>query len=103
MTGPISTPACRTLFVARVASLAAVGQLMVALTLAACRIGGASTGEVLGLLLVLKMVACVVLAPLAEALLRGMPRKSVMIGLVPGACCFRCGWPSLRPRCRSRC
>lgn len=84
MTSPLSNPAFRTLFAAQVASLAAVGLLTVALTLAAYRIGGASAGMVLGLLLVLKMVAYVVLAPLAEALLRGMPRKPVMICLDMG-------------------
>ena len=81
MTGPLTNPAFRTLFAAQVASLLAVGLLTVALTLAAYRIGGASAGEILGLFLALKMVAYVVLAPLAEAVLRGKPRKPVMIGL----------------------
>ncbi len=81
MTSPLSNPTFRTLFAAQIASLMAVGMLTVALTLAAYRIGGSSAGEILGLLLMLKMVAYVVLAPIAEASLRGKPRKPVMICL----------------------
>ncbi len=81
MTSSHSNPAVPTLFAAQVASLAAVGLLPMALALAACRIDGASAGKDLGLLLVLKLVAYLALAPLAETLLRSMPRKPVMLGL----------------------
>ena len=84
MSSPLANPSFRTLFAAQVASLLAVGLLTVALSLAAYRIGGASAGQILGFLLALKMVAYVGLAPLAEAVLRGRPRKPVMIGLDAG-------------------
>lgn len=80
MKSPLSSPAFRTLFCAQIASLTAVGLLTVALSLAAFRIGGvAAGGQILGLLLALKMVAYVGLAPLADAVLRGRGRKRVMV------------------------
>ncbi|ETX27731.1 MFS transporter [Roseivivax isoporae] len=82
MTGPLANPSFRTLFAAQVCSLVAVGLLTVALSLAAWRIGGdAAAGRILGLILALKMVAYVGLAPLAETFFAGRPRKRVMIGL----------------------
>ena len=81
MTSPFSNPAFLTFLAAQAAPLAAVGLLTMALALAACRIDGASAGKFLGLLLVLKLAAYVVLAPLAEALLRSMPRKPVTTSL----------------------
>ncbi|KPP88297.1 MAG: MFS transporter, NRE family [Rhodobacteraceae bacterium HLUCCA08] len=79
---PISTPAFRTLFAAQVLSLLAIGLMTVAMSLAAYRIGGAvAAGQILGFLLAVKMVAYVGIAPLAEALVAGRPRKPVMIGL----------------------
>ena len=90
MTSPLQSAAFRTLFAAQVASLLAVGLMTVALTLLAYRIGGASAGQILGLLLAIKMVAYVFCAPLAEALLRGKPRRPVMIGLTVGRVFVRC-------------
>ncbi len=59
-----------------------MGLLTVALSLAAYRIGGpAAGGQVLGMLLALKMVAYVLLAPLAETVLAGLPRKTAMVAL----------------------
>lgn len=79
---PLSNPAFRTLFAAQICSLLAIGLLTVALSLTAYAIGGAATGgRILGMLLALKMVAYVGLAPLAETLLSGQPRKRAMIGL----------------------
>lgn len=53
-----------------------------ALSLAAYRLGGAAAGgQVLGLLLALKMVAYLVLAPLAETLLANVSRKRAMVSL----------------------
>lgn len=79
MKSPLSTPAFRMLFSAQIASLMGIGLLTVALSLAAYRIGGiAAGGQILGLLLALKMVAYVGLAPLADAVLRGRGRKRVM-------------------------
>ena len=82
---PLANPAFRTLFAAQVCSLLAVGLLTVALSLAAYQIGGdAAAGKVLGLLLALKMVAYVALAPLAEPLFAGRSRKTVMMVLDAG-------------------
>lgn len=82
MTSPLSSPTFRRLFAAQICSLVGVGLLTVALSLAAYRIGGiAAGGKVLGMLLALKMVAYVVLAPLAETLLANVSRKRAMVGL----------------------
>lgn len=82
MRSPLAFPAFRTLFAAQICSLVAIGLLTVALSLAAYQLGGnAAGGKVLGFLLALKMVAYVLLAPIAETLLAGRPRKPVMITL----------------------
>lgn len=82
MTGPLANKSFRRLFAAQICSLVGVGLLTVALSLLAFRIGGTgSGGQVLGLVLALKMVAYVFLAPLAETLSAGMPRKRVLVSL----------------------
>lgn len=82
MNSPLANPAFRSLFASQICSLLGVGLLTVALSLAAYRIGGAvAGGQVLGMLLALKMVAYVVLAPVAETLLSGVSRKRSMISL----------------------
>ena len=82
---PLANGTFRTLFAAQICSLLGVGLLTVALSLAAYRIGGdAAGGRVLGLLLALKMVAYVGLAPFAESLLAGLPRKRAMVLLDAG-------------------
>lgn len=79
---PIANPAFRSLFAAQVCSLLAIGLMTVAMSLAAYRIGGAAAaGQILSFLLAVKMIAYVGIAPLAEALFAGRPRKRVMIGL----------------------
>ena len=81
-TSPLANSSFRRLFAAHVCSLLGVGLLTVALSLAAYRLGGAAAGgQVLGLLLALKMVAYVVLAPLAETLLANVSRKRAMVSL----------------------
>ncbi|WP_220799036.1 MFS transporter [Roseobacter sp. OBYS 0001] len=85
MSSPLSSPTFRRLFAAQICSLIGVGLLTVALSLAAFRIGGAvAGGQILGLLLALKMVAYVMLAPLAETLLSGVSRKRAMVSLDMG-------------------
>ena len=82
MASPLTNPNFRWLFSAQICSLVGVGLLTVGLSLAAYRIGGAeAAGQVLGLLLALKMVAYVGLAPLAESLLSGVPRKVALVAL----------------------
>lgn len=81
-TSPLVNSSFRSLFAAQIFSLLGVGILTVALSLAAFRIGGAETGgQVLGLLLALKMLAYVFLAPLAETVLANVPRKRAMVSL----------------------
>lgn len=59
--------------------------MTVALSLTAYRIGGAAAGgQVLGMLLALKMVAYVGLAPVAETILAGVSRKRAMVLLDMG-------------------
>ena len=82
MIGPLANSSFRRLFAAQICSLLGVGLLTVALSLAAFRIGGvAAGGQVLGMLLALKMVAYVALAPLAETVLASVPRKRAMVAL----------------------
>ncbi|MBX2880337.1 MAG: MFS transporter [Granulosicoccus sp.] len=87
-TNPISPLAhreFRLLLCAQICSLLAVGLLTVAVALVAWRLGGeAAGGRILGLLLALKMVAYVVLAPLAEPLFAKRSRKHSMIILNAG-------------------
>ncbi|MCR9110266.1 MAG: MFS transporter [Rhodobacteraceae bacterium] len=85
MTSPLANPNFRWLFGAQICSLIGIGVLTVALSLAAFRIGGAeAAGQVLGLLLALKMVAYVGLAPVAESLLAGVSRKKALVALDVG-------------------
>jgi MFS family permease len=85
MTSPLGNRDFRWLFGAQICSLVGVGLLTVGLSLAAYRIGGAeAAGQVLGLLLALKMVAYVGLAPLAESLLQAVPRKAALVALDVG-------------------
>lgn len=82
LTGPLANKTFRRLFAAQICSLLGVGLLTVALSLLAFRIGGTATGgQVLGLVLALKMVAYVLLAPVAETLSEGISRKRVMVSL----------------------
>ncbi len=85
MNSPLGNRDFRWLFGAQICSLVGVGLLTVGLSLAAYRIGGAeAAGQVLGLLLALKMVAYVGLAPLAESLLQAVPRKAALVALDVG-------------------
>lgn len=82
MTSPLANLNFRWLFSAQICSLMGTGLLTVSLSLAAYRIGGAeAAGQVLGLLLALKMVAYVGIAPLAESLLSAVSRKAALVSL----------------------
>ncbi|MGJ6980880.1 MFS transporter [Aestuariimicrobium soli] len=69
----------RTLFVAQVVSLLGSGLATVALGLLAYDLSGSRASLVLGALFAVKMVAYVVVAPLAAAALRSVPRRTVMV------------------------
>ncbi|MGB3314218.1 MAG: MFS transporter [Albidovulum sp.] len=69
------------LFAAQVTALLGTGLLTIALALLAVDIAGAKGGLVLGFALTLKMIAYVGLAPIANALLGGLPRRELMVAL----------------------
>lgn len=82
MIQPLRNVTFRWLFAAQVLSLLGIGLMTAALSLSAWRIGGAETaGPILGLILALKMIAYVGLAPLAEAALNRVSRRRALIGL----------------------
>jgi len=68
------------LFTAQIVALLGTGLMTVALGLLAFDLAGAGAGQVLGTALAIKMVAYVVLSPLAQALGARLPRKAVLIG-----------------------
>lgn len=80
MLSALSHPVYRRLFTAQVVALAGTGVATVALGLLAYDLAGPRAGAVLGTVLTVKMVAYVVLAPLAAALLARAPRRAVLVG-----------------------
>jgi MFS family permease len=70
----------RRLFLAQVVALAGTGLATVALGLLAYDLAGPDAGGVLGTALAVKMVAYVVVAPLAAAAVARLPRRAVMVG-----------------------
>ena len=84
-TRPLRDPTFRKLFAAQILSLSGIGLLTIGLALVAWEIGGpAAGGQVLGLLLALKMVAYLGFARFVETLLPRFPRKGAMVGLDVG-------------------
>ncbi|MBX9925192.1 MAG: MFS transporter [Hyphomicrobiaceae bacterium] len=71
----------RRLFAAQVLSLIGTGLTTVALALLAYRLAGANAGAVLGTALALKMIAYVVIAPIAGAYASSVPRRSLLVTL----------------------
>lgn len=76
----LAHPVYRRLFVAQVVALAGTGLATVALGLLAYALDPAGAGAVLGTALAVKMVAYVLVAPLATAALARVPRRTVMVG-----------------------
>ena len=83
----------RRLFAAQIVALLGTGMLTVALSLLAYDLAGDRAGLVLGIAFAIKMVAYVVISPLAGALLANLSRKWVLIG----SDVFRCGLAVLLP------
>ncbi|CAL8967645.1 hypothetical protein CELL_00050 [Cellulomonas sp. T2.31MG-18] len=78
--GPVLRNATyRRLLTAQVVSLLGTGLATVALGLLAHDLAGRRAGAVLGTVFAIKMVAYVVLAPVATALVARLPRRSVMV------------------------
>ncbi|OYX47189.1 MAG: MFS transporter [Alphaproteobacteria bacterium 32-64-14] len=81
MLSPLRNRAYCNLFMAQVAALLGTGVATVALSLLAHDIAGANSGEVLGIVLAIKMIAYVCVAPVASALAHHFPRRTLLIGL----------------------
>ena len=80
MLAVLGHPTYRKLFAAQVIALLGTGLLTVGLGLTAFGIAGDRAGEVLGLALAVKMVAYVVLSPVAGAVVARLDRRRVLIG-----------------------
>ncbi|WP_105565651.1 MFS transporter [Microbacterium halophytorum] len=80
MLAVLRNPAYAKLFAAQVVALLGTGLLTVALGLLAFEIAGGDAGVVMGVAMTIKMVAYVVISPIATALTARLPRKPVLIG-----------------------
>lgn len=76
----LSNPLFRRLFVAKVMALAGTGLTTIALGLTAFALDPDNAGLALGVILTVKMVAYVFVAPVASAQLSKVPRKAVLVG-----------------------
>lgn len=81
MLSPLKNAAYARLFGAQIAALLGTGLATVALGLLAHELAGASAGQILGAIFAIKMIAYVVVAPIASALAARAPRKTLLIGL----------------------
>jgi MFS family permease len=77
----LTNPAFRSMFLAQVFSLVGSGLATVALGLLAYQFAGDSAGIILGTALAIKMVAYVLIAPVAGALSTNFPRRRYLISL----------------------
>ena len=71
----------RHLFLAQVVALLGTGLATVALSLLAFDLAGDEAGQVLGTAMAIKMVAYVLIAPLASALAENIPRRALLVSL----------------------
>lgn len=76
-----ANPVYRRLFAAQIVSLLGSGLATVALGLLAWQLAGDDAGTVIGILLAIKMIAYVTVAPVAPALVDRWPRRSLLVGL----------------------
>lgn len=74
-------PTYRHLFLAQVVALLGTGLATVALSLLAFDLAGDEAGQVLGTAMAIKMVAYVLIAPLASALAENVPRRVLLVSL----------------------
>lgn len=81
MLTPLQNRTYRNLFFAQVIALIGTGVATVGLGLLAFAISGDDAGIVLGIALAIKMVAYIVIAPIATALAVLLPRKTMLIAL----------------------
>ncbi len=80
MLSVLSHPVFARLFAAQAVAILGTGLLTVALALLAFDLAGEGAGVVLGTAFAIKMVAYVVLAPLAAALTARLPRRAILVG-----------------------
>ncbi|MDP2697995.1 MFS transporter [Thalassospira sp.] len=78
---PFASSAFRSLFSAQVTALIGTGLTTVALSLLAYDLAGGQAGAILGSVLALKMVAYLVIAPVAGGMAHLVPRKIWLVGL----------------------
>ena len=71
----------RHLFFAQVVALLGTGMATVALSLMAFDLAGEDAGQVMGTAMAIKMVAYVLIAPLASALAENIPRRVMLVAL----------------------
>lgn len=81
MLSVLSIRTFRHLFAAQLVALLGTGLATVALGLLAWQLAGADAGLVLGTALAIKMIAYVMLAPLAAALAERLPRRAFLVAL----------------------
>lgn len=81
MLGILAHRTYRHLFLAQVVALVGTGLATVALGLLAFEIAGENAGAVLGTALAIKMIAYVVIAPMAGAIAEVVPRKGMLVAL----------------------
>ncbi|SDX70942.1 MFS transporter [Roseicitreum antarcticum] len=81
MLSVLANPTYRHLFAAQVIALIGTGLATVALGLLAWQIAGKNAGLVLGTALAIKMVAYVMLAPIASAVADRLPRRTMLVAL----------------------
>ncbi|MSU89506.1 MFS transporter [Rhodobacteraceae bacterium 2CG4] len=82
MSSPFRHAGFRTFYAAQILSLVGIGLMTVSLSLSAFSFGGvAAGGWIFGGLLAIKMVAYVLIAPVAETLLAPLPRRATLVGI----------------------
>lgn len=77
----LSNTVYRRLFFAQVIALLGTGLATVALSLLAFDLAGSDAGAVLGAALAIKMLAYIVVAPVAQAFAERLPRRAMLVGL----------------------
>lgn len=81
MLSPLADRVYRHLFMAQLLSLLGTGLATVALGLLAFQLAGAGAGAVLGTALAIKMVAYIVIAPVAGGFVHLVPRRALLVTL----------------------
>ena len=82
MSSPFRHAAFRTFYASQVLSLLGIGLMTVSLSLSAFSFGGvAAGGWIFGGLLAIKMIAYVLIAPVAETLLAPLPRRATLVAI----------------------